>query len=383
MGRRPTGRVTIHDVARAAGVSVSTVSRVIRQHPDVQEDTRAAVLAAIDRLQYRPSYIARALVSGETRLLALLVSDFTNPFYPQLARSIEEAADRVHYTVVVCNTRDTTADALRHLTRLLSQGLDGVIHAAAGPDEAAVLAALGDPRRIVFTNRPPRSRSVSYVISDNAAGAAALTSHLLSLGHRRIGFISGPSYARNATERLCGFRDTMSGTPDAEPLVEQGEFSKSSGERAVQKWLRSEAPPTAIIAINDSVALGAMEELIRLGLSVPDDIALAGFDGTDLAASPVLSLTSVDQHIGEMGRLSVSILLQQLGSTVFSQTREVLPTQLLIRRSTAGPSVLLPKLSTAPVRDAGIDAGVTDPVRHAADLAADLAIPATRRAPSA
>ncbi|MEO7666665.1 MAG: LacI family DNA-binding transcriptional regulator, partial [Dehalococcoidia bacterium] len=202
MGRRPTGRVTIDDVARAAQVSVSTVSRVIRDHPDVQSETRAAVLATIDSLGYRPSSIARALVSGETRLLALLVSDFTNPFYPQLAKSIEEEADRAGYMVVICNTRDRTADARRQLTRLLGQGLDGVIHASVGRDEEAVLSVLGDVWRVVFTNRPPRSRSVSYVVSGNADGAAELTRHLLSLGHQRIGFVGGPPYARNATERL-------------------------------------------------------------------------------------------------------------------------------------------------------------------------------------
>ena len=342
MARRPTGRVTIDDVARAANVSVSTVSRVIRDHPDVQAETRAAVLAAIDSLGYRPSPIARALVSGETRLLALLVSDFTNPFYPQLARSIEEEADRAGFTVVICNTRDRTADARRHLTRLLGQGLDGVIHASAGRDEEAVLAVLGDNRRVVFTNRPPKSRSVSYVVSNNHDGAAELTRHLLSLGHRRIAFVGGPSYARNASSRLRGFRDVMDGTPGAHALVEQGEFSKESGEQAVQKWLSEELPPTAIIAINDSVALGAMEALICLGWRIPADIALAGFDGTDLAASPVLSLTSVDQHSDQMGRRAVEILLRQLRADVFVPTQEVLPTQLLIRRSTEGTGGSLP-----------------------------------------
>ncbi|MEO7666106.1 MAG: substrate-binding domain-containing protein, partial [Dehalococcoidia bacterium] len=119
-------------------------------------------------------------------------------------------------------------------------------------------------------------------------------------------------------------------------LVEHGEFSKSSGERAVRKWLQEEPSPTAIIAINDSVALGAMEALMRLKRRIPEDIALAGFDGTDLAGSPVMSLTSVDQHSDRMGRLAVEVLLRQLHSEVFEPTQVVLPTQLLIRRSTTG-----------------------------------------------
>ncbi len=340
MGRRASWRVTIVDVAHAAGVSVSTVSRVLREHVDVQAETRARVQAAINELDYRPSPIARALVSGETRLLALLVSDITNPFYPQLAKSIEHEAVGTGHTVVICNTGDQVAETSRHLTRLLGQGLDGVIHAAVGLDEAAVLSLLGDYRRVVFTNRQPMSTSVSYVVSDNFGGAAELTRHLLSSGHRRIGFICGPSYARNATERLRGFTHAMGEVADAEGAVAQGEFSKNSGERAVTKWLDESRGLTAIIAINDAVALGAMEVLIQRGLRMPTDMALAGFDGTEVAASPVMSLTSVDQHIEEIGRQAVRVLLKQLGSEKYVPTQEVLPTRLLLRDSTEGPGRL-------------------------------------------
>lgn len=334
MSGRPSRRITIVDVAIEAGVSVSTVSRVIRDHQDVRSDTRATVQAAIERLGYRPSPIARALVRGETRLLALLASDFTNPFYPQLAASIEREADKSGYTVVICSTRDRQVDTRRHLTRLLSQGLDGIVHASVGRDERTVLAALGDPRRVVFTNRPPRSEEVSYIVSDNFGGAVTLTDHLLAHGHRRIGFVGGPTYARNAAERLRGFIASMAAITTAEPLVVEGEFSAESGRLAVHRWIESGAMPTAIIAVNDSVALGAMEALIRAGFRIPDDVALAGFDGTNLAASPVLRLTSVDQRIDELGRLSVEVLFAQLRSADFVPTQRVLPTHLLLRAST-------------------------------------------------
>lgn len=334
MGHRPAGRVTIVDVAREAKVSVSTVSRVLRDHRDVDSDTRSVVQAAIEKLGYRPSPIARALVSGQTRLLALLVSDFTNPFYPQLAKSIEHEAAKAGYTVVICNTHDRPAETSRHLTRLLGQGLDGVIHAAVGRDELTVLSLLVDLRRVVFTNRPPSSESVSYVVSDNFNGAAELTRHLLALGHRRIGFVGGPKYARNATERLRGFMAEMSKVANAEALVVEGDFSKVGGESAVLRWLDEGSRPTAIIAINDSVALGAMEPLIRRGLRIPHDIALAGFDGTELAASPLMSLTTVDQHSDKLGRLAARILLKQLATDSFVPTRQILPTQLLLRGST-------------------------------------------------
>lgn len=328
--------MTIAGVARDANVSVSTVSRVLRGHVDVGEETRATVQASIDRLGYRPSPIARALVRGESRLLALLVSDLTNPFYPQLASSIESAAAKAGYTMVICSTGDRKETTQKHLQRLLDQGIDGVIHAATGPDEQIVLDAFGDSRRVVFTNRPPRTDHASSVVSDNFAGAVALTEHLLSLGHTRIGFIGGPTYAQNAVERLRGFRAVVESTAGVQPFVSEGPFARETGVAAVRDWMERPDPPTAVIGINDSVAFGAMEELILRGLRIPEDIALAGFDGTRLAASPALSLTSVDQHSDRMGRLAISILLGQLAAPHFAPVHRVLPTQLLLRRSTEG-----------------------------------------------
>jgi LacI family transcriptional regulator, galactose operon repressor len=328
---------TIVDVARAAGVSVSTVSRVMREHADVGAATRAHVREAIDRLGYRPSPIARALVSGQSRLVTLLVSDITNPFYPQLAKSVEQEAKQAGYAVVICNTEDRTAETRRYVERLLRQGLEGVIHASVARDEQVLLSLMADDRRVVFTNRRPAQSAVSYVVSDNEGGAVELTRHLLSLGHRRIGFITGPRWARNAMERLKGFRHAMKEVANAQSFVAEGTFSVESGRLAVLEWMKAPDVPTAMIAVNDSVALGALGALADGRLRVPEDVALAGFDGTQLSASPLLSLTTVDQHIENLGRRSVQILLRQLASVgEFDPVHEVLPTQLLLRGSTLG-----------------------------------------------
>jgi LacI family transcriptional regulator len=335
--RRISRGPTIVDVARAAEVSVSTVSRVVRNHPDVQAETRARVQEAIDLLRYRPSPIARALVSGQSRLIALLVSDIANPFYPQLAKSIEQEAKRGDYTVVICNTDDRTAETRRYLKRLLSQGLDGVIHASVARDEPLLLKLMADPRRVVFTNRRPAGESLSFVVSDNRRGAEELTKYLLAREHRRIGFVAGPDFASNATERLEGFLKAMDGAQAAEALVARGDFTAESGARAAREWTDSPHAPTAIIAVNDSIALGVLEVLIDRGIRVPEDIALAGFDGVQLAASPFLNLTTVDQHIEEMGRQAVRILLRQLSDGAPARPANiVLPTQLLLRKSTEG-----------------------------------------------
>jgi LacI family transcriptional regulator len=333
-GSRPDRGPTIVDVARAANVSVSTVSRVVRKHADVKDDTRARVQEAIEALGYQPSPIARALVSGRSRLIALLVSDIVNPFYPQLTRSVEQEAKRDGYTVVVCNTDDHAPETRRCLGRLLTQGLDGVIHASVSEDEEVVHELLPDWRRVVFTNRPPQDLDASYVVSDNAGGAEDLVRYLLGKGHRRIGFIAGPSFASNAVARIEGFRRVMAAAGEPDPLIAHGDFSSAHGGKAALDWCDSPDPPTALIAVNDSVALGALEALTDRGLKVPDDVALAGFDGVQLAASPIVNLTTVDQHIDRMGRRAVRVLLGQLDRKRARPAHQVLPTQLLVRGST-------------------------------------------------
>jgi LacI family transcriptional regulator len=268
-------------------------------------------------------------------MLALLVSDITNPFYPQLAKSVEREAGRDDYTVVICNTGDRTAETRRYLERLLRQGLDGVIHAAVARDEPVLLSLVDDHRRVVFTNRRPKSKSVSFVVSDNHGGAMQLTNYLLAQGHRIVGFISGPPYARNATERLDGFLAAMSARPDAKPLIADGDFSTRSGAQAAHEFLAAATPPTAIIGVNDSIALGALGALTERNLKVPDDIALAGFDGVQVSSYSLAGLTTVDQHIDQMGREAVRILIRQLNTSVFIPTHQVLPSELLVRKTTA------------------------------------------------
>ena len=325
---------TINDVARIAGVSVSTASRVMRDHPDVSADTRARVTEVIKKLRYRPSSVARALVSGETRFLALLVSDIRNPFYPQLARAVELEARKHDYLVFICSTADDPLETRRYIEALLLQGLDGVIHASVADDELIVTELLADLRRIVYINRRPAGDNVSYVVSDNRQGARDLTDFLLDQGHRRIGFIGGPSNASTALERLAGFEDAMAQVADAEPIIAQGDYSTQSGVHAVEAWLALERRPTAILAINDGIALAARETLAERGLRVPGDIALAGFDG--VGVSKVMELTTVEQQIDEMGKRAVQTLISQLGELSDPIPRqEVLPTKLVPRGSTA------------------------------------------------
>lgn len=327
---------TIKDVARVSGVSVSTVSRVIRGRDEVSEETRRTVLGVIDQLGYRPSATARALVAGYSNTIALLVSDIANPFYPQLAKSIEREASAHGYALIICNTEDDPTESVALFRRLISQGVDGMIHASVGADEDEVLGIVGDLRHIVFTNRRPLSRDVSYVVADNRKAAALVTGHLIDQGHARIGFISGPSWAANATERLDGFLRTVD-ERGVDGIVFEGEFTSESGSAAVRAWAADEKPPTAVIGVNDTVALGAIGEM-RERFGVGFATAVAGFDNIDSASSHLAGLTTVAAPIDEMGRRCVRLLLRQLAGKLQPPKREVLEPSLHIRRTTASRS---------------------------------------------
>lgn len=343
-GREPsdransTGRVTITTVAEVAGVSVATVSRVVRGHEDVRESTRQRVQKVIDDLGFRPSPLARALVSGSASTLGLIVSDLTNPFYPQLAKSVEQEAAQQGVTVLICNTDDDPEITQMHVGRMLDQRIGAIIHGSVGDDEAEVLAQIGDQAPVIFVNRRPQTPGTSFVVADNHAGARRLTEHLLEQGHRRIGFIGGPANASNAVERLAGFREAMERFgPACSATVAGGDFSAATARHHVETWLSDpDLRPTAIIGVNDMVATRAMEGIVANGLRVPEDVAIAGFDDTQFAASELISLTSVAQHIDDMGRIAVRLALQMgrrrdRGRAV----REVIEPELVVRRSSS------------------------------------------------
>lgn len=323
---------TIIDVASAAGLSVSTVSRVIRAREDVSDDTRRRVQRVMADLGYRPSAVARALVAGFSKTIALLVSDIANPAYPQLAKSIEREASRHGYALAICNTEDDPVEAVALAQRMMDQGVEGMLHASVGLEEERILAVVGDLRRIVFANRRPRADGVSYIGSDDHEGGVLLARHLLATGHRRIGFVAGPSWAFNSADRMEGMASAVHES-GAELLVAQGDFSMESGASAVRGWLDSGHPPTAIVGVNDVVALGVMREL-RADDNAPR-IAVAGFDDTELAGSDIIGLTSVAQHIGRMGEQAVQVLLRQLAGRTHPPVRTILRPTLRVRSTTA------------------------------------------------
>jgi LacI family transcriptional regulator len=273
---------------------------------------------------------------GRSPTLGLLVSDITNPFYPQLAKSVEQEARRRGYAVVMCNTGDDPDDTVHYAEMLRDLGAASLIQASGGRSDALLIDTVGSWRRVVFINRRPKLDRCHFVVSDNEMGAVALTQHLLIQGHRRIGFIAGPEYASNAHERLNGFTRAMDDLGDAgQRTVISGDFTAESGRAGVRQWLAGGELPTAMIGVNDQVAVGILEALASSGLTVPDQVAVAGFDDIDLAGSTLLGLTSVRQHIERMGQEAVAIALSGSDSHAAPDpVHVVLQTELAIRRST-------------------------------------------------
>ena len=189
----------------------------------------------------------------------------------------------------------------------------------------------------MFTNRRPRSAQTNYVVADNYAGAVDVTQHLVQLGHRRIGFVKGPQFATNAEERLQGFLHVVNAA-GVEPVLADGDFSPESGTSAVARWLEEAICPTAVIGVDDVVALGAYDALLEAGLRIPEDVAVAGFDDIHLAGSRLIGLTTVAQHIDELAVRAVRMLLRLISGRSDDRTplREVMKPELLVRRSTIG-----------------------------------------------
>ena len=327
---------TITDVARRAGVSPVTVSRVINETGNVSATTQAKVERAIEELGYIPSVMARSLRSKRTRTLALIVSDITNPFWTTVARGVEDAAQSRDYSVFLYNTDENPVKQQRYLDVVVAQGVDGVMIAPYDSD-ARNLAKLR--RRNVPTvtvDRRIHGWDVDSVYSDSLSGAKALTQHLINLGHERTALISGPVNTSTAKDRVAGYcvALTEAGIPVDPRLIKQGEFRVTSGEELTNQVLDQGLCPTAIFAANNAIAVGVIQALGRRGLRVPQDMALVCFDDLPDVSRLFPFLTVVTQPAYDMGMNAAQLLLSRLDGDVGLRARRVvLPTRLIIRYS--------------------------------------------------
>jgi len=330
---------TIQDVASRAGVSITTVSRVLNDtgYP-MRPETKRRVLEAIEALDFRPNPLARGLLGKATRTIGLIIPDISNPYYPLLSRGVEDTASEHGYTVIFCNTDRKLAKLRNYLEVLREKQADGIIFAGGGMDaegDPLPLQEIESPVVLVGRHRLP----FPSVQVDNIGAAHTATTHLIELGHRRIAFVGGPNALSSARDRLKGYRRAMeqAGIRPDESLIREGDFGSESGYRAALSLIQEGSPrPTALFAANDQMALGAMAAAFDLGVRVPDELALVGFDDTPAGRYVRPSLTTVSLPTYEMGATAAQLLLKMLaGETITGAIG--LPAHLVVRQSSGEP----------------------------------------------
>lgn len=327
---------TITDVARRAGVSPVTVSRVMNDAAHVRPETRARVEQAIAELGYLPNTVARSLRSKRTRSLALLLPDITNPFWTTVARGVEDSAQALDYTVFVCNTDEDPRKQQRYLELAVSQRADGVLIAACHSDAAALRVLREREVPTVVIDRRIEGWDVDSVLGDSTGGAHALVQHLIALGHRRIAAISGPAATSTAEDRVTGYCRALAeaGLPVNDSLIRRGQFRTCAGEELARSLLAEAGDLTAIFAANNAIALGAIDAVLAAGRRIPHDIALVAFDDFVDCSHLFPFLTAAVQPAYDMGCEAARLLLARLaGSGPARPQQVVLPCRLVVRHS--------------------------------------------------
>jgi LacI family transcriptional regulator len=331
---------TIQDVAKQAGVAAITASRVINNSGYASEAVRGRVLQAAAELGYVPNTLARSLRSRRSHTLALVLSDITNPFFTTVARGVEDAASDAGYAVIFCNTDESEEEERKYLSLLLQRRVDGILLVPArGGGEALRQARRQEIPVVVLDRRLPSAPSdqADVVRCDSRAGARQLARLLLDLGHRRIALLNGPVEVSTAADRAAGFWDALKTADLAiNGSVLSGKFTLDSGAEMARAALAAPPRPTALIAANNFIAIGALRALRELGLRVPEDIALAGFDDLPPALVTFPFLTVASQPAYEMGQTATRLLLERLGGAAGDFQEIVLPVELIVRASSGG-----------------------------------------------
>jgi LacI family transcriptional regulator len=303
--------MTMADVAREAGVSLMTVSRAVNNKDGISEATRQRIQEIIDRLGYRPSIIARSLVTDRTGTIGLVVIDNSNPFFSEIARGVEHEAYATGYNVFLCNTEEDTQRELAVLRSLEEKRVDGIILCSSRLPEEDLLAALENHPAVVLVNRRVTEKHFASILLNDEGGAYRATEHLLQRGHRKIGILAGPVRSYGGQQRLKGYRLAL----EAAGITPQPAWMRhclpvvDSGREAALDLLRACPDITALFCFNDLNAVGALHACQHLGRRVPDDIAVIGFDDIPLAALVTPALTTCRTPNYDVGQQAMALLL--------------------------------------------------------------------------
>lgn len=336
MSRSVSRTVGIKDVARTAGVSVGTVSNVINRPDRVGTETRNKVLSAIEQLGYVRSESARQLRAGQSRIMGLIVLDMGNPFFVDVARGAERTARDKGLGVMVCNSAQNQSDEAEYLSLFAEQRVRGVLLTPADASGRNIETFRRSGIPFVLVDRVGDDPDTCSVSVDDVQGGTLAVRHLLEAGHTSIAYVSGPRTLSQVRDRRTGALHALreaGHTPDALREVTTERLDVSAGRDAGARLLGLAHRPTAVFCANDLLALGVLQAMYSAGLSVPEDIAIVGYDDIEFAAAAAVPLTSVRQPAVAMGTLAAELLLEETDGDAHEHRRVVLQPELVVRRS--------------------------------------------------
>jgi len=344
-------KIDIRVVAARAGVSIATVSRAINHVPTVDPVLAERVWRVVAELNYFPNTQARALVSGRSRLLGLIVSEITNPFFPELIQEFEQVAVERGYEILIASTNYERKKMESCLRRMLERKVDGVAVMTFGIEDVLFERFAADNIPVVFIDAAPSRTLSGFLTVDYSAGIYEAVQHLAVLGHRKIGFIAGPLRLRSAAARKAAFVECMHSiglTPNPDWLVE-GDHTLEGGRDAMQKVLALPEVPTAVICSNDMTAIGVQHALFEANMKVPDDLSIIGFDDIHLAEYTIPPLTTVRMSCKDLALRAVSLLMELLQPDLGRPNvpHPKIDTKLVVRQTTGLPRGALQDLAEA------------------------------------
>ncbi|WP_003542236.1 LacI family DNA-binding transcriptional regulator [Desulfotomaculum nigrificans] len=306
---------TIKDVAKLAGVSVSTVSRALNGSGYVDRTTEERVMAAVKQLNYKPNQIARGLISKKTKTFGLILPDISNPFFPEMARGAEDEASKHGYNIILCNSDWQIEKEKMHLNLLQQKCVDGIILVGSRINEQYLSVLSKSATPIVLLDRTS-ALDIHSISTNNVLGAYLATKHLIDQGYQNIAHIAGPALSPSAQQRLAGYRKALVEHYRVFDLVlvTEGDYRIAGGTLAMQRLLRLATIPDAVFCANDLMAIGALEALQQAGVKVPEEIALVGYDGINLARYVNPKLTTIIQPTYQMGIMAVQLILETISS---------------------------------------------------------------------
>jgi len=329
----------VKDVAEAAGVSLGTVSNVLNRPDRVSARTRERVENAMTELAFVRNESARQLRAGKSRVVAYVMLDASNPFFTDVAQGIEEAAEDADLSVFTCNSDQRTEREHVYLDRLEQQRVQGILITPVDPDDPALDAVAARGTAVVIVDRTRSVDTHCSVAVDDVLGGRLTAEHLLDLGHQRVAFVGGPERIGQVRDRRSGVRqalDAAGRSPDDLVVVGTEALTVDEGRSAGAGivGMRTEARPTAAVCANDLLALGLLQQCVSLGVRVPEDLAIVGYDDIDFAAAAAVPLTSVRQPRRQLGRTAAELLLDEAANPDHEHQQILFTPELVVRTST-------------------------------------------------